>query len=209
MGWDDFHPHVFEIGDAEFGPRPEETEDDDEGQTDVGAWTGEDRELTVAEALAKSGDGNTYIYNFVQDWRVRITVENPAPDQPADGVSCMAGENAGPQQDTRDGASFSVQGVNRRLAEAMRPRATAAFPAGPRATIDQQLLANLTLVVLMLGSRPTRHGTREAWKTVRTEVLDSLQEAGLVDAAPQRKSVTITDAGVAHAQRLVDRLRAL
>ena len=36
----------------------------------------------------------------------------------------------------------------------------------------------------MLGSRPTRHGTREAWKNVRIEVLESLQEAGLVDAHP-------------------------
>jgi hypothetical protein len=91
----------------------------------------------------------------------------------------------------------------------LRPRATPAHPAGERASAEQQLLANLSLVVLLLGSRPTRHGTREAWKNIRTEVLDSLTEAGLLESDPQRKSVTITDAGVVHARRLLERLRSL
>jgi hypothetical protein len=102
-----------------------------------------------------------------------------------------------------------VDAANLRLARARRPRATPEFPAGARATADQQLLANLSLVVLLLGSRPTRHGTREAWKNVRVEILDALNEAGLIVSDPQRKSVTITDAGVAHAERLLDKLRAL
>jgi DNA-binding PadR family transcriptional regulator len=41
------------------------------------------------------------------------------------------------------------------------------------------------------------------------EILDALTEAGLIDSDPQRKSVTITDAGVAHAERLLKRLREL
>jgi hypothetical protein len=211
MGWDDFHPHVFEVGDEEYGPRLGAGDDDDEEDAlrEEIMWAGEDSELTVAKAFAKSPAGVTYIYNFAEDWRVHITMERAASDEAADGVVCVAGDNAGPQQESRTDEPFSVDAANRRLARSLRRRATPEFPAGPRATSDQQLLANLTLVVLMLGSRPTRHGTREAWKNVRTEVLESLQEARLVEASPQRKSVTLTDAGVAHAERLLDKLRAL
>lgn len=218
MGWDDFHPHVFEVGDQEYGPRADVQDDDEAEAAERSAWAGEDRELTVAQAIAEGGNGVTYIYNFLEDWRVRITSEAedaaaPAPGDnavvAADEVVCIAGANAGPQQDRRDAEPFSLDAVNRRLIRAMRPRATPEFPAGPRATSDQQLLANLTLAVLMLGSRPTRDGRREAWKNVRSEILESLQEAGLVDTAPQRKSATLTDAGIAHAQRLITRMKAL
>ena len=44
---------------------------------------------------------------------------------------------------------------------------------------------------------------------MRVEILDALHDAGLIDSDPGRKSVTLTDAGVAHAQRLLHRLRAL
>jgi hypothetical protein len=207
MGWDDFHPHVFEVGDAEYGPRPELLEDDpyDEAST----WAGEARELTVARAFQRSPNGFTYIYDFDQDWRVRVTADGEAESEAGAAVACVAGEHDGPQRETRDPEPFSIEAANRRLARALRPRATPEFPAGARATADQQLLANLTLAVLLLGSRPTRHGTREAWKNLRVEVLDALHEAGLIDSDPQRKSVTLTDAGVAHAQRLLQKLRGL
>jgi hypothetical protein len=207
MGWDDFHPHVFEVGDAEYGPRPELLEDDpyDEAST----WAGEARELTVARALQRSPGGFTYVYDFDQDWRVRVTADGEAESDAGATVTCVAGEHNGPQREARDLEPFSIEAANRRLARALRPRATPEFPAGARATADQQLLANLTLAVLLLGSRPTRHGTREAWKNLRVEVLDALHEAGLIDSDPQRKSVTLTDAGVAHAQRLLQKLRGL
>lgn len=210
MGWDDFHPHVFEVGDRDYGPRPDPTDDDaDEEIVNESSWAGEDHERTVAQALAEDPGGFTYIYNFSQDWRVRVTPAGDAPVDSGHTVTCLAGDHAGPQLESRDLDPFSVEAANKRLARGLRPRATPDFPAGPRATSDQQLLANLTLLVLMLGSRPTRHGTREAWKHLRPEMLDSLHEAGLVDSDPQRKSVTLTDAGVAHAQRLLARLRTL
>lgn len=218
MGWDDFHPHLFEVGDEEYGPRPENDDADESELAEPGAWAGDDSELTVARALTKSPDGFTYVYNFVEDWRVHIAADTSAYASPPpgdiaseadDGVVCVAGDHAGPQQDRRDATPFSLEAVNRRLLRATRPRATPEFPAGRRATSDQQLLANLTLVILLLGSRPTRDGRREAWKHLRSEILESLQEAGLVDTAPQRKSVTLTDAGTAHAQRLIGRLKAL
>jgi hypothetical protein len=207
MGWGDFHPHVFEVGDAEYGPRPELL-DEDEPYEETSAWVGEGREITVAQALKQSSDGFTYVYDFDEDWRVRITSDGSADAEAAVTVTCLAGEHSGPQQESRDLEPFSVEGANTRLARALRPRATPEFPAGARAGADQQLLANLTLVVLLLGSRPTRHGTREAWKNLRVEMLDALQEAGLIDTDRQRKSVTLTDAGVAHAQRLLQKLRA-
>jgi hypothetical protein len=211
MGWDDFHPHVFEIGESDYGPQPEVDPDDEEHDhfREPSAWAGEGKDLTVAQALNASPAGFTYIYDFAEDWRVRITPEAQSEPDTAPDVVCLAGEHAGPQQESRDLDPFSVEAANSRLRRALRPRATPAQPAGPGASSDQQLLANLSLVVLLLGSRPTRHGTREAWKNVRLEILDSLHEAGLIESDPQRKSVTITDAGVAHAQRLLQRLRAL
>jgi hypothetical protein len=211
MGWEDFHPHVFEVGASEYGPQPEADLDDqnEDEFREPSAWAGEATALTVAQAFQQAADGFTYIYDFDDDWRVRITrvAETDADD--AVSVSCVGGEHAGPQQDARGFDPFTLDAANRRLARAQRPRATPQFPAGPRANADQQLLANLSLVVLLLGARPTRHGTREAWKSVRGEILDSLREAGLIESDPQRKSVTITDAGVAHAERLLKRLRAL
>jgi hypothetical protein len=209
MGWDDFHPHVFEVGEHEYGPRREEDEDENEDSfAEPTAWAGEDRELTVAQAVKQAPDGFTYIYDFTDDWRVHISVERDLEsDDPT--VICIAGEHAGPQRESRDLDPFSLDAANRRLGRALRRRATADRPAGPAATSDQQLLANLTLVVLLLGSRPTRHGTREAWKHLRVEILDALHDAGLIESDPVRKSVTLTDAGVAHAQRLLQRLRAL
>jgi hypothetical protein len=214
MGWEDLHPHVFEVGEHEYGPPPDpastDGEDDDAGET--GAWAGDDKDITVARALTDSPDGFTYIYDFAEEWRVRITVDvTAAPDAPpgAGAVVCLAGAHAGPQRESRELDPFTIEAANRRLIRALRPRATPAHPAGERASAEQQLLANLSLVVLLLGSRPTRHGTREAWKNIRTEVLDSLTEAGLLESDPQRKSVTITDAGVVHARRLLERLRSL
>jgi hypothetical protein len=210
MGWGDFHPHVFEVGERDYGPRPDEDENDDDGELkEKSAWAGEDSELSVAKALEESPEGMTYLYDFAEDWRVRITLESESDTASAAQVACIGGEHGGPQQELGATEAFSIEWANQRLAKALRPLATPDQPAGPRATSDQQLLAHLTLAVLMLASRPTRHGTREAWKNVRPEILDSLQEAGLIQHDPQRKSVSLTDAGVAHAERLLGRLRAL
>ena len=211
MGWDDFHPHVFEVGEREYGPRPagDEGDEDDDQLREPGAWAGEDHELTIADALRESPAGVTYVYDFDEDWRVRLTRASEGDADSATEVTCIAGEEAGPQQESARFETFTVDEANRRLAQARRPRATAAQPAGPRATSDQQLLAHLTLVVLMLGSQPARDGAREASRQMRPEVLASLHEAGLVDYDPARRTVRLTDAGVAHAQRLLHKLRSL
>jgi hypothetical protein len=209
MGWDDFHPHVFEVGEREYGPKVEPEADDDAEFVDASAWAGEGSELTIAEAFKASAGGFSYIYDFVDEWRVRVSLAGEADVEDASPVVCLAGEHAGPQQESRDLEPFTLDTANRRLRRALRPRATAAFPAGVNAAPDQQLLANLTLVILLLGSHRTTHGSRQAWKTVRVEILESLHEAGLIESDPRHKSVLITDAGVAHAQRLLQRLRTL
>jgi hypothetical protein len=211
MGWNDFHPHLFEVGEAEYGPAPDEGDEGEEESTfkERSAWAGEDRELTISQALAQSPGGITYVYDFTEDWRVGITAQGDGEANGAIEVECRAGEHRGPQPESRDGGPFSIDDTNARLRKARRPRATPEHPAGPRASRDQQLLAELTLAVLMLGSRPTRHGTHEAWKHLRGEILDSLQEAGLVDHDPVRKAVTLTASGVAHAHRLLQKLRKL
>jgi hypothetical protein len=210
MGWEDFHPHVFEVGDREYGPRPDEHEDEEaDAWRESDNWAGEDGEITVADALHQSPEGFTYVYDFADDWRVRLTMVADSEVEQAGDVLCVAGEHAGPQAERDDPDPFSVDAANARLRRARRPRATPEFPAGPQANADQQLLANLTLVVLLLGSHRTRAGRREAWKHLRVEVLDSLAEAGLLDSDPRRKSVLMTDAGVAYAERLLKRLRGM
>lgn len=207
MGWDDFHPHVFEVGDREYGPRPELHDEQDEERFELeSAWAGEARDITVAEVLTQSPDGFTYVYDFDDDWRVRVTAVAGSGDD-AQTITCVAGEHAGPQRESRALDPFTVEAANERLSRSLRPRATPEFPAGPGASSDQQLLANLSLVVLLLGSRPTRHGAREAWKHLRVEILEALHEAGLIESDPHRKAVTLTDAGVAHARRILQRLR--
>jgi hypothetical protein len=211
MGWDDFHRHVFEVGDGEYGPEPDDRleDEDDEEFREPSAWVAEARDLTVAQALTQGAGSFAYVYDFAEDWRVRVTLDGESESDAVVSVSCVGGEHAGPQQESRDLDPFTLDAANRRLQRALRPRATPEFPAGPGASSDQQLLANLSLVVLLLGSRPSRRGVREAWKNIRTEILDALNEAGLIQTDSQRKSVTITDAGVAHAERVLKRLREL
>jgi hypothetical protein len=211
MGWDDFHPHLFEVGDREYGPQPgpDEDEDEDSEWRSPSAWAGDDSELTIAQALGDNPNGITYVYDFDENWRVRVTRVGETEIDAAVTVACTDGEQAGPQRESRDLDPFTLDLANRRLRRALRPRASAEYPAGPAASADQQLLAKLTLVVLFLGSQPTKWGTREAWKTVRFEILDSLDEAGLIESDPKRKGLLLTDAGVALAQRLLQRLRTL
>ena len=211
FGWDDFHPHVFEVGNREYGPRDAGDVADDHAETErePDVWAGEDSDVTIGQALAESPEGITYVYDFSEDWRVQLQRLPEFDDEPATDVICVDGAEAGPQQERSAFSAFSVAEANQRLARARRPRATPEQPAGPRASSDQQLLAHLTLVVLFLGSWPARHGAREAWKQVRPEMLDRLQEAGLIEHDTQRRGVTLTDAGVAHAERLLQKLRSL
>ena len=205
MGWLDYHLHVFEIGDREYGPRPEEEFEREQ-------WAGDDARLTIAKALAEADGPINYLYDFGDDWCVRIERVGQAPDDAATAVVCLDGERAGPPEDcggpaeyqsivdmlsrrgrrglpselrawlpaSFDPALFDVEAANRGLRDAFRQKASADRPAGPSASDEKQLLATLTLAALVLGSRLGKHGQREAPKAMRADILDALQEAELI-----------------------------
>jgi Plasmid pRiA4b ORF-3-like protein/Domain of unknown function (DUF6429) len=243
MEWDDYHLHVFEVADREYGPRPEsaDVDDDDESDGPDRAWAGEDTQITVADALAK-GDGRIeYVYDFGDEWRlgIRRTAASETNAPPA--LACLDGQLAGPPEDsggplayqrildawlttgkrglpqeTRewlpqgfDPTRFHTAEANAALKEAFRPKASAEFPAGPGARPEDHLLADLTLLVLYLGSFQERNQPRRAWKNARFEILDALQEAGFIDSSPQRKSVLFTDDGERRAEALRQRVAPL
>lgn len=235
MGWDDYHLHVFEVGDREYGPRPEDVDDDEDLPA---TWAGEDSSVTIAAAFSQADGGIAYEYDFGDEWRLAIAVTGEAEAAGAPRIECTGGELAGPPEDAGgvnayqeildswlktgkrglsqeirdrlrrgfDPTQFSVGAANAALREEFRPTATPDRPAGQNASAEQQMLAHLTLLVLFLGSHETRDGRHEAWKNVRFEILDTLQEAGLIVTTPHRKAVVITDVGVEQAEQLAERV---
>jgi hypothetical protein len=231
LSWEDRHLHVFDVGHHEYGPRPEEEWEREQ-------WAGDDEGISVAKALAEARGPIDYWYDFGDDWRVTISPRAAADDPGLATATCLDGGRAGPPEDCGgpdayqrllhwppgaadqgsleavlpegfDPAAFDVDEMNRRLARAFRPRATPDRPAGVHATADAQRLAMLTLATLYLGSRRTKHGQREASKTLRGEILDALQDAELIFTDPRRKTVILTDAGQARARALLEALPPL
>lgn len=229
FAWDDRHLHVFDVGHHEYGPRPDEEWEREQ-------WAGDDDGISVARALAEARGPIDYWYDFGDDWRVTITPRAAADEPGPVTTACLDGERAGPPEDCGgpesyqgrldrsasgearvagdeaglpdafDPAAFDVAEMNRRLGHAFRPRATPDRPAGPHATADAQRLATLTLATLYLGSRRTKHGQREAPKTLRVEILDALQDAGLIFTDPRRKTAILTEMGQARARAFLDAL---
>ncbi len=101
------------------------------------------------------------------------------------------------------GADFAIGDANGRLAEEFR---RARVAEGPPVSPESQLVADLTLVLLFLGSWEEGKGARAAYKTMRFETLDALADAGLVVTNTHRKSVDLTDEGVKRAEALLQRV---
>ena len=232
MGWLDYHLHLFEVGDREYGPRPEEEWEREQ-------WAGDDSAMTLARAFADGQGALDYLYDFGDDWRVRVRRIGHVSSEMGTSVFCLDGERAGPPEDcggphayqeivdglaahgrrglprelrswlpeSFDPAAFDVTAINKRLQRAFRQKASAEQLAGPNASEQQELLATLTLATLVLGSRLGKHGHREAAKAMRTEILDSLQEADLIYTDAKRKTVVITEAGLARADQFLEGLR--
>lgn len=225
MDWGDLHLHLFEVGDDEYGP-PSEVDDEDEEDL-----PGDERRITVADALKHGAGRITYIYDFRAEWRVEIAAAGEAISSPSVRIECLAGERANPPERsgslaaTADGPRSPVAGVdagdagapgmsdtgfdvgaaNERLRDefADAQRVAGAPPRSP----DERLFADLTLLLLFLGSWREGSGTRAASKNLRMEVLDALAEAGLVTTNPHRKTVILTADGVARAQQLRDAIQ--
>jgi hypothetical protein len=232
FGWGDYHLHVFEVGGREYGPRTDADADEDEPSD----RPRDDAEITTEEALAMAGGRIGYVYDFGDEWRLAITATaggESAPPLP----ECVGGERAGPPEDFGgpgayqelleawglaggglpasiretlprgfDATAFDVETVNLRLAEQFRGDA----PRGDLLSdADDQLLADVTLLLLLLGSWPERNGKHVASRALRLDVLDALSDAGYVVANPHRKTVTLTEHGVRRAEAIRARVATL
>jgi hypothetical protein len=178
MGWDDVHPHVFDVDGREYGPEPDEEEISLH-------WAADDADITVANAVKKDSQFE-YTYDFGREQRVDVSVAAEHTGKHAH-IECLDGE----------GADFDLADTNTRLVEE--------FQAG---RVDD-LVANLTLLLLYLGSWEEGRGSRSANKTLRVEILESLANAGFVVTNPHRKSLDLTDAGVKRAEQLLQRVSSV
>lgn len=92
MGWQDHHLHMFEID----GKRFEVPENDRLGPEDGYA---DERKQTLRTVLSK-GMQFSYVYDFGDDWRHLVTVEDTAvPASMRLLPRCIAGERACPPED--------------------------------------------------------------------------------------------------------------
>ena len=103
MGWEDGHLHMFSTTRRDYGsPDPEL------GHAD-------EREVTVAEVLARPGATMLYTYDFGDGWEHDIVLEKVLPPDPVVGVSCLAGKGACPPEDC--GGAWGYASLKEALAD--------------------------------------------------------------------------------------------
>jgi hypothetical protein len=90
MGWENCHPHEFEIGDRRFGQPPEDDPP-----------TAEDEDGVRLDELLRGGTRFTYVYDFGDEWRhtIEVTGRRPAEDD-TPGARCTGGARACPPEDS-------------------------------------------------------------------------------------------------------------
>ena len=93
MDWRDYHLHLFEVAGKEYAPPSDE-------ETEHEETAGDDADISVAQALAQATARIEYVYDFGDEWRLRISIAAdlvaPTPTQ----IECLAGELAAPPEDT-------------------------------------------------------------------------------------------------------------
>lgn len=86
FGWTDSHLHVFEIDGEEYGPGDE--------------WTDARSERIRLGRLVAVGERFSYVYDFGDDWRHIIQLEQRLPAGSGDRrPRCVAGRRAAPPED--------------------------------------------------------------------------------------------------------------
>jgi Plasmid pRiA4b ORF-3-like protein len=189
MGWDDVHPHVFDVGGREYGPEPDEEE--------VSLhWAGDDEHVTIAKAVQKDRTFE-YTYDFGAEHRIDISVSAEHASAPYR-IECVGGE----------GAWFDRDDINQRLRDELRGHRAVAVPHEDL-TPEDQLLSDLTLLLLFLSSWEEGKGTRVAYKTMKVELLDAMSDSGFLVTNSYRKSVELTPKGAQRAQQLLQRVAPL
>jgi hypothetical protein len=78
---------VFEVNDVDYG-----SPDDDRF-----AYVLDERGVSLGDVAASTAQ-ITYLYDFVDQWRVAIAIEAAATTLSATSITCLEGENAGPPE---------------------------------------------------------------------------------------------------------------
>jgi len=99
MGWDDCHLHEFEIDGKRYGmPDPPE---------DLGRSPLDEQDYRLA-ALLRRGTRFEYLYDFGDDWRHQIVVEDTVSrEAEAPKAQCLAGARACPPEDCHGPLGYS------------------------------------------------------------------------------------------------------
>lgn len=86
FGWTDSHLHLFQIGEADYGPD--------------GDWAEVRSERLRLSRLVAVGERFSYVYDFGDDWRHVIQVEKRLPAGPESlGPRCVTGRRSAPPED--------------------------------------------------------------------------------------------------------------
>jgi hypothetical protein len=96
MGWDDYHLHLFKVGDEEYGDPFQWSEPDPWGEQDVA----DEGEVELGQLVDRGKRGFKYVYDMGDDWYHSIRIEKTLPAEA--GVHyprCVEGERACPPED--------------------------------------------------------------------------------------------------------------
>ncbi len=94
FGWADAHLHEFEFGDHRVGVP------DQDSPYAVGPPVEREDTVRIDSALQKPGDKLTYTYDFGDDWRHDILLEQLRTGVGRRHATCIAGRRAGPLEDS-------------------------------------------------------------------------------------------------------------
>jgi len=95
LGWDDYHLHLFEIGDEQYGD-PDQWKPDPWDEQEVA----NERKVKLSHLVKQGIKKFRYVYDLGDSWRHTIQVEKTQPAEP--GVKyprCIDGKRAGPPED--------------------------------------------------------------------------------------------------------------
>ena len=106
MGWEDYHLHLFEIGDRTYGEPDDETEDEDIDEGSV-----------LLSELVEAPMRFRYQYDFGDDWHHEVIVESIEPvPLILKFAACLDGQRACPPEDCG-----GIGGFEQLLAAARNP----------------------------------------------------------------------------------------
>tara|TARA_B100000965_G_scaffold215949_2_gene180595 strand:+ start:3327 stop:3905 length:579 start_codon:yes stop_codon:yes gene_type:complete len=91
MGWQDSHLHMFEFGDQRY-----EIPEDDELGSEPGVL--DERAYKLGKLVSK-GDTFHYVYDFGDDWRHTVLVEDLRTGEGGPSAICLDGARACPPED--------------------------------------------------------------------------------------------------------------